>query len=797
MDFDITEYRDMITRQQTVLFGNGPITDYSSNKPFFNTTIQCSVNNKQKCLHTASCNCAKCTKTVAIEQTSKPQVNIASFQCDLCMKKFTRRDHMNRHKRLHIDQKPFTCDICLNKFSRKEHVRRHQLQHTGEKPYKCDTCQRSFTRKEHLKIHQRTHTGETPFKCEICGIVFTRNAALTAHRKTHTVNAIGMHPTGTNAVPVLPSCSKAFQNSGLAINSKISTANSIDNNGIHVQPNNTIAFPPLPGCSKTFQKVGVHQKSIRKFFQKLPEGEFDCYDLFKGSQTEKIQNSQSSDFNLNHNSISYQQVYPNTSYLSCLNQVVVSNNNQGHLDGQKSIADGLHVTSNSDQGHIDGQKSIADGHQVAANNDQGHLDGQKSIAVGHHVAANNDQGHLDGQKSIAVGHLAVVNNDQGHLDGQKSIADGHLAVVNNDQEHLDGRKLIVDGCHFAANNDQRHLDGQKSIADGHNGSSNNDRDHIDMIPESIADGCHNASNNDNEYTNNQDGCYSRNMQDEATLDAECPKGICVNGNNVKLKDEKRDLLCTCDGNNQGLIAVKEEQHKGYNTNSEFITFDPTNIVKRENCSDGKPVIPGWHAHLQVDDEGCQKKSPTNQVSGDSSPRDDMDEEESSDDYTCGTSEDSIIHTVAENGDCASVNHSEGLLNTVDGKHDTNVSPKAGIPDTVKNDMKVDDSIAQHEKTEDIASDTDVSIVCSVDDDPPHKEGNNKDSTPSVHEHPNTSPTQESLFACAACKIYYDSSVLYIMHRGFHERQGEFECSVCHHKCQDSVEFNFHITKHPM
>ncbi|XP_077996221.1 uncharacterized protein LOC144449547 [Glandiceps talaboti] len=51
--------------------------------------------------------------------------------------------------------------------------------------------------------------------------------------------------------------------------------------------------------------------------------------------------------------------------------------------------------------------------------------------------------------------------------------------------------------------------------------------------------------------------------------------------------------------------------------------------------------------------------------------------------------------------------------------------------------------------------------------------------------------------CEHCEITYDNMMLYIMHRGFHGPRGRFHCSICGKLCSTSIEFNVHLSRHPL
>ncbi|KAL3968149.1 hypothetical protein ACER0C_030182 [Sarotherodon galilaeus] len=122
------------------------------------------------------------------------------FVCDICGERFTQQQNIKRHIRVHTGEKPFGCGVCTKRFTQQVDLKRHMRVHTREKPFGCDLCSKRYNRKTQLSAHMRVHTGEKQFACDICGKRFNRMALVKAHTRVHT----GEKPYGCDV------CGKRF-----------------------------------------------------------------------------------------------------------------------------------------------------------------------------------------------------------------------------------------------------------------------------------------------------------------------------------------------------------------------------------------------------------------------------------------------------------------------------------------------------------------------------------------------------------------------------------------------------------
>ena len=107
--------------------------------------------------------------------SSRIQKHPATFQCNLCPKKFTRAYNLRSHLRTHTDERPFVCTVCGKAFARQHDRKRHEGLHSGEKKFVCrgelnsrpgETwgCGRRFARADALGRHFRSEAGRVCIK---------------------------------------------------------------------------------------------------------------------------------------------------------------------------------------------------------------------------------------------------------------------------------------------------------------------------------------------------------------------------------------------------------------------------------------------------------------------------------------------------------------------------------------------------------------------------------------------------------------------------------------------------------
>ncbi|CAC5396143.1 KRAB [Mytilus coruscus] len=167
--------------------------------------------------------------TIAALQKDVENSQKERAECDVCLRKFSDRYTMIRHRLSHtgatperrkkmdvfhkskeetesengillgklIQNKTLECKICYKSFSRNWNLKRHIEIHTGDSIHnrkcQCDICGKTFGRKSRLDNHVRSHNGDVTyedkkfkFKCRVCGKLVQEKREFEDHMRVHT-----------------------------------------------------------------------------------------------------------------------------------------------------------------------------------------------------------------------------------------------------------------------------------------------------------------------------------------------------------------------------------------------------------------------------------------------------------------------------------------------------------------------------------------------------------------------------------------------------------------------------------
>ncbi|XP_075989933.1 uncharacterized protein LOC142985575 [Anticarsia gemmatalis] len=157
----------------------------------------------------------------------------SSHQCPICLAYFVTKDHLSRHRALHLSA--FKCALCSVKSSLKCRMLKHLAQHTHAPTYHCQHCGTHFSTKSKLTYHRAVCKQEKP-QCDCCGKVFANKMTLKYHLKV----ADPQNKTAPKEKMYIPckGCDKVFH-------SKKSYRS-------HVVIHDGVTYP-CPICGKLFQ----------------------------------------------------------------------------------------------------------------------------------------------------------------------------------------------------------------------------------------------------------------------------------------------------------------------------------------------------------------------------------------------------------------------------------------------------------------------------------------------------------------------------------------------------------------
>lgn len=105
----------------------------------------------------------------------------STFKCNQCDKTFMDLRRLNRHKKIHLEEKPYNCKSCGKGFNERSDLMRHMSRHLRTKSseneseylFTCEECQTGFKYKQDLDIHLSVHTKTGVFSCNKCNKIFS------------------------------------------------------------------------------------------------------------------------------------------------------------------------------------------------------------------------------------------------------------------------------------------------------------------------------------------------------------------------------------------------------------------------------------------------------------------------------------------------------------------------------------------------------------------------------------------------------------------------------------------------
>ncbi|XP_062847076.1 zinc finger protein 1035 [Trichomycterus rosablanca] len=124
--------------------------------------------------------------SIVISNDEEEEVDVGEdfYNCPTCDKRFSSTYSLQKHQKLHEDDRPFKCLVCGKGFAKKRYLKQHQQIHI-ERPYRCDLCSESFKTESSFLSHQKTHDATRKHHCTMCTKSYRSPYDLARHQQKH------------------------------------------------------------------------------------------------------------------------------------------------------------------------------------------------------------------------------------------------------------------------------------------------------------------------------------------------------------------------------------------------------------------------------------------------------------------------------------------------------------------------------------------------------------------------------------------------------------------------------------
>ncbi|KAJ4441298.1 hypothetical protein ANN_11152 [Periplaneta americana] len=119
-----------------------------------------------------------------------PMFTEPSHACNICGKRFHRKDVQTNHMFLHSGQRPFSCAHCGKAFAFKSNLSTHLATHPSDAGHQqvefvCPECGKKFRHRSSLTLHRKAHSGQFNHTCAACGKKFMKKSHYEGHLRSH------------------------------------------------------------------------------------------------------------------------------------------------------------------------------------------------------------------------------------------------------------------------------------------------------------------------------------------------------------------------------------------------------------------------------------------------------------------------------------------------------------------------------------------------------------------------------------------------------------------------------------